>query len=136
MLCLLMGLLASCSLLLKKPSVKKYAPLEAYKYVLIGNEKSVMRGYDYAYSQRDDLQEILQGELMKRGFIILQEFRPELSSRTLLVNYAVSNKRDLSPSDYAIEVTLQFVSASSHNLVAVATAEGLDDIMTGELPLN
>jgi hypothetical protein len=67
--------------------------------------------------------DVISGILLKEGFIVLPELRPELAERTLIVNYGESGKRKRALW-YTIEVTIQFISAKSHTLICSSTAEG------------
>ena len=60
---------------------------------------------------------------MKNNFIILPEIKPELSDKTLIVNYGESGRRNRGLG-YTIEVTIQFISAKTHERVCTCTAEG------------
>ena len=71
--------------------------------------------------------------MAKNGFIRLPELKNELSEETLIINYGESGRRNTGMGGYTIEVTIQFVSAKSNELISSCTAEGqgqteVDDI--------
>ena len=61
--------------------------------------------------------------LMKKGFIIVPELKPENESHTIVVNYAETGRRNLNLG-YAIEITIQILSATDNSLLCTGTAEG------------
>lgn len=63
---------------------------------------------------------------MKRGFIIITEISDDIKDKTLIVNYGESGRRNVL-FGYTTEVTLQFISAGTKNLVCSSTAEGIGD---------
>jgi len=67
--------------------------------------------------------EIISGFLMKKGFIIVPELKPENESHTIVVNYAETGRRNLNLG-YAIEITIQILSATDNSLLCTGTAEG------------
>ena len=62
--------------------------------------------------------------LSKKGYIILNELDDRFRHETVIVNYGESNRRNFVLGGYTIEVTLQFISASTGELVCTTTAEG------------
>ena len=132
---------SSC-VVLKTPKVLTFESLNAYKYVYIPQTKEITKyvretsssatGGIYAnklntttVSQEKSFnpRDIIIGKLIKEGYVVLQTLEPELLSKTLIVNYAESGRRELM-FDFAIEVTIQFVSAETNNVVCITTAEG------------
>ena len=59
-------------------------------------------------------------------FVILKEKENDLINKTLIVNYGESGRRDVFWG-YTIEVTIQFLSANTNEVVCVTTAEGIGD---------
>ena len=53
----------------------------------------------------------------------MTELKPELADKTVIVNYGESGRRSLNLG-YTIEVTIQFVSYKSNELICTCTAEG------------
>jgi hypothetical protein len=130
----LMGILMNSCVVLKEPTVVKNDRIESYKYVFIpptNNSNSgtgkLFVGDHGAYSsirnKSTNPSDVIRGILIKEGFISLPELKPELMDQTLIVNYGESGKRDTGLG-YAIEITIQFISAKSDTLVSSCTAEG------------
>ena len=67
--------------------------------------------------------DVISGVLIKEGFIILPELKSELSNETLIVNYGESGRRNRGLG-YTIEVTIQFISAKTKQMICSCTAEG------------
>lgn len=125
--------LSSCRAL-KEPVVVLNAPIENYKYAFITPTKELTSSvggtfggpygiYGATSSKSINPSDIIAGELMKNNFIILPEIKPELSDKTLIVNYGESGRRNRGLG-YTIEVTIQFISAKTHERVCTCTAEG------------
>ena len=127
-------MLGSCAPL-RLPVIVKNAPIETFKYAYISPTKELTSSYGiyggqygiYGASMTTSVNpsDVISGELIKNGFIILSELKPELNNITLIVNYGESGKRDIGLGGYTIEVTIQFISAETHELVCSCTAEGL-----------
>lgn len=121
--------LSSCGL--NSPQVKVAMPLSQFQYAYIAPTGGVhssssvaIGGYTLPYSNSVNPRDLIAGHLSKRGFVIVPEVSPRYAKETLIVNYGESNKRELLVG-YALEVTIQFITADTNKLVAVATAEGL-----------
>ena len=111
---------------LKAPTIIKNESIEGYKYVCITPTKELSSsvGVNGMTTTRSvNPSDIIAGELIKRGFIIIPELKSELNDKTLIINYGESGRRN-NGFGYTIEVTLQFISASSNNMVCTCTAEG------------
>ena len=67
--------------------------------------------------------DVIAGVLIKEGLIILPELKSELSNETLIVNYGESGRRNRGLG-YTIEVTIQFISAETKQMICSCTAEG------------
>ena len=61
--------------------------------------------------------------MIKKGFTQIPNISPELASQTLIINYGESGRRNVGLG-YTIEVTLQILSAKTHEIVCISTAEG------------
>ena len=121
-------MLNGCSAL-KAPVVVKNRPMAGYKYVFIPQTKEVMsskgdtwNGQYVSTAQSVNPREIISGVLMKNGFVVLPELKSELNAKTLIVNYGESGRRRLGLGSVT-EVTIQFVSADTYELVSSCTAE-------------
>lgn len=126
-------LFCSCGSL-KAPVVIKNAPIENYRYAFVTPTKELTSSSGGAYgsvygiyssttSNSVNPSDVISGELIKNGFIILPELKSDLSSETLIVNYGESGRRNKGLG-YTIEVTIQFISADAHEVVCICTAEG------------
>jgi hypothetical protein len=129
-------LVSSCAIL--KPSIiTKNYPIEQYKYVVIQPTSSLTSGtggvyggqyglYGTSSSKSVNPSDVISGILLKEGFTILPEIKPELIDKTLLVNYGESGRRNVAGGlgGYTIEVTIKFTSAKSYETISSCTAEG------------
>ena len=124
----------SCTTLLP-PSTIKNSSTENYKYIYITPTKNLTSSaggvYGGAYgvygatrSKSVNPSDVISGLLTKKGFIRIPELKEELNDKTLIVNYGESGKRYTGLGGYTIEVTIQFVSGKSSELVSSCTAEG------------
>lgn len=127
-------LLTGCGSL-KAPVIVSNSSLEGYEYVYITPTKELTSsagdtyGGEYLVHGRTTTRsvnpsDVIAGSLIKKGFLVLPELEPELKSKTLIVNYGESGRRTKGLSGYTIEVTIQFISAETHELVCSCTAEG------------
>ena len=89
-----------------------------------GSTAIVVSGMVLPYSQSVNPRDVIAGMLSKKGYIILNELDDRFRHETVIVNYGESNRRNLGLGGYTIEVTLQFISASTGELVCTTTAEG------------
>lgn len=69
---------------------------------------------------------IISGILFKNGFVQVNEIKPDKAAETMIVSFGETGRRNVNLG-YSIEVTIQFVSASTQNLVCSCTAEGQGD---------
>jgi hypothetical protein len=126
-------LLYSCGPL-KPVTVVKNSHIENYKYIYISSTKSLTSSSGGVYGNQYGLYgsstsksvnptDVISGSLAKKGFIRLPELKNELSDKTLIINYGESGRRNRG-FGYTIEVTIQFVSAKTNELISSCTAEG------------
>lgn len=126
-------MLNSCGAL-KTPVIVRNAPMEGYRYVFITPTKELTSSVGGTYGGQYGIygstttksinpSDVISGELIKKGFIILPELKSELNDKTLIVNYGESGRR-IRGLGYTIEVTIQFISAETYELVCSCTAEG------------
>lgn len=127
LLCIIM--LSGCRAL-KTPVVVKNKPTEAYKYAYITPTKELTSSaggiygiYGSTVTKSVNPSDIISGELIKAGFIVIPELKPELNDKTVIVSYGETGKHNRG-FGYTIEVTIQFISAESHEMVWTCTAEG------------
>lgn len=106
-----------------------------YKYFCIGQTGNYTGSID-AYSNQYGIfggetkntnpSANIAGILFKNGFIQVNEVNPENANETMFVNFAETGRRNVNLG-YSIEVTIQFVSASTQQLICSCTAEGQGD---------
>jgi len=66
---------------------------------------------------------IISGIMFKNGYIQVNEIRPEVAKETMIVNFGETGRRNVNLG-YSIEVTIQFISASTLRPICSSTAEG------------
>ena len=126
-------MLGSCTPL-RLPVIVKNAPIETYKYAYISPTKELTSSsggtyggqygiYGSSTTKSVNPSDVIAGELIKEGFIIVPELKSELSNETLIVNYGESGRRNRGLG-YTIEVTIQFISAETKQMICSCTAEG------------
>lgn len=126
-------MLGSCAPL-RLPVIVKNAPIETFKYAYISPTKELTSSSGGTYSGQYGIygssttksvnpSDVISGVLIKEGFIILPELKSELSNETLIVNYGESGRRNRGLG-YTIEVTIQFISAKTKQMICSCTAEG------------
>lgn len=131
-------ILGACSL--REPSVikhtweKGYKSVLLYKYAYIRPTGSLTSGLGTVYNSGNNIygsatirsvnpSEIIAGNLMQKGFIILPVIDPDLLDDTVIVSYGETGRRMVG-FGYAIEVTIQFISAETNGKVCTCKAEG------------
>lgn len=121
--------LTSCGSL-RPATVTRHSSLEGYRYAYINSTSTKVGSAGYFYNgmgasetKSTNPSEIISGFLMKKGFIIMPELKPENESHTIVVNYAETDRRNLNLG-YAIEITIQILSATDNSLLCTGTAEG------------
>ena len=133
-----------CSLLffsscasLQPAVVTRHTPLDGYRYVYItptsgltSSSGGVYGGtygvYGSTQSRSVNPSDIIAGYMMRKGYVQVPEIKPELASQTLIINYGETGRRSVFWG-YTIEITLQFLSAQSHEVVCTSTAEGMGE---------
>ena len=127
-------LMSSCAL--KKPITVRNAPIETYHYAYIPPTQQLTSGGTYGgqygvygVTKSVNSADIMAGALIKQGFVILPEVKQELAAETLIVNFSQSGRRNIWGGlwGYTLEVTIQFISAQTHQVICTCTAEGLGD---------
>lgn len=78
--------------------------------------------------------DVITGILIRKGYVILPEIKPELTRETLLVNYGESGRRSRGLG-YTTEVTIRFISAGTRQTVYSCTAEGEGETETDGIRL-
>ena len=126
-------LLSGCAIL-EEPKIIKYSDIHKYKYVVISNTGSLTSStgavfgnqygvYGGTTTQSVNPGSVIEGTLLKKGFTSINEIKPEIVSKTLIVKYGQSGKRDVGLG-YTLEVTISFINAKTYENVYTCTAEG------------
>jgi hypothetical protein len=119
---------------LKPVLTTKTESLSNYKYVLltptstINSGSGITVGSQFIYtSTSTNPIDVIYGFLSKEKFSRIPELRPEVLNETLIVNYGETGRRMIPwrLGAYTIEVTIQFLSASTYKSVGSCTAEGI-----------
>lgn len=129
-------LLSSCASL-RPATYTGNTSLVGYKYAYItptsglssssggvyGNEFGI---YDTTVSKSINPSDVISGILMKNGYILLPEIEDNIRDRTVIVNYGETGRRNILGGlfGYTIEVTIQILSADTHEVLCTCTAEG------------
>lgn len=119
---------------LRTPVIVKNAPVEMFKYAYISPTKELTSSAGSTYGGQYGIygssttksvnpSDIIAGILIPKGYVILPEIKPELAKETLIVNYGESGRRNRGLG-YTIEVTIQFISADTNQMICSCTAEG------------
>ena len=119
---------------LKDAEVTKTKDLNEYRYIIVNSTETlnssvgaIVYGGGYFLTGKSvNPGDVISGYLIKKGFVILKEKENDLINKTLIVNYGESGRRDVFWG-YTIEVTIQFLTANTNEVVCVTTAEGIGD---------
>ena len=116
---------------LQPATVMKNDDMNNYQYLIINGTTSLtsgtgqtINGIYYSESKSVNPRDVISGYMAKKGFIILSETDAALLNKTLIVNYGESGRRDVFWG-YTTEVTIQFISPETKQLVFSSTAEGI-----------
>lgn len=114
--------LGSCASM-RTPDVVKTEPIDQYKYAYVAPTEKLTSG------SKDDMRtvnprDVIAGTLMKSGFVVLPELKPELKSQTLVINYGETDRVGGS----TIEIMIQFLSAETNKMVGSCSAYGKESI--------
>lgn len=133
LVCGLILLTGGCSIwkwILAEPVVKIYTPIEPYKYVVVPSTGELKSYFNNVSKKEGEVEkrtvyesvcpsDVVAGVLLKHGFVRLPSVKPEWAGETLIVNYGESGG-----DNGIVEVTIQFVSAQTYEVVALCTADG------------
>lgn len=119
---------------LKIPVIVKNAPIETFKYAYISPTKELTSSTGSTYGGQYGIygssttksvnpSDVIAGILIQKGYVILPELNLELAKETLIVNYGESGRRNRGLG-YTIEVTIQFISAYTHEMVLLLHRRG------------
>lgn len=130
---LIMSMTMFSCVTLQPASVQRNGQLSNYTYFIINPTETLTSGqgntYDGIYSSVNKTvnpSDVIRGYLIKKGLVVLAEPQGDLLTQTLIVNYGESGRRNVGLG-YTIEVTIQFISASSNQVIFLTTAEGIGD---------
>ena len=120
----------SCTPLRPATSIKN-GSITNFKYIYITPTNSLtsstgatIGGQYYSTIKTVNPSDVISGILTREGLIKLPEIKPEFAEETFIINYGESGRRDTGLGGYAIEVTIQFISAKNNVLICSCTAEG------------
>ena len=128
-------IISSCVAILRPVSVQQNSTLDGYKYIYITPSSAITSTtggvYGGSYGIYGSTQtksispcDIIAGIMIKKGFTQVTKIYPEFTPQTLIINYGESGRRYVGLG-YTIEVTLQMLSAKTHEIVCTSTAEGI-----------
>lgn len=131
------GLIAGCATVLRDPVVRKNEPINQYRYALVSKTAGLSASSGAVYGDRAGIfgssssktlspGAVIEGILLKKGLMTVDEVHPESIDKTLLVRYGESGRRDINGGmgGYTLEVTIVLVSAKTSNIVYSCSAEG------------
>lgn len=135
---LLMCIFLSSCFALKEPTITRCMDIANYQYFLVSETgekagaRSAVYGNQYGVyggggTKSVNPADIITGTLIKNGYVKLIEISPELLDNTMIVNYGESGKRMLGIWGYTLEVTIQFISAKTKEVICTCTAEGVGE---------
>lgn len=122
---------------------KKFGDISAYKYAVIGQTSTLSSGagsgagvvgfglpggasISGSVSKSINPSDVIAGIFMKKGFIVLDSVSDDgaKKAKTLLVRYGQGDSRSVLATDIVLDVTIQILDASSHDLLFTCSAEG------------
>ncbi len=117
------GFLTGCAMP-RVPTVQMNKDLRAYSYVYIPATQPVQETLEQKIESVNP-RDLIAGAFAKKGFIILPSVDERFRTKTLMVSYGESGRRNVVLGlGYAIEITIQLISAETGEWVATTTAEG------------
>lgn len=132
--------------ILKEPEITKRENIDQYSFVVLPKTNSLSSGtggvygnqygvYGGASSKEINPSHVIEGILLKRGLVSTDAVKTGSESKTLLVKYGESGRRDVAGGlgGYTLEVTIALISAKTNSVVYSCVAEGqgateVDDI--------
>ena len=117
--------LISCAVKYQPVSVSQRQSFNNYQYVFVDPYSS-----HGTYSSLGC--DMLEGLLMKKGFVVLSynqylNLSPSMARSTMIVRYGAGRNRSVGFGGYTTNVTLQFLSAVTNDLICICTAEGMGE---------
>ena len=118
-------------------SIQRKTSLDGYKYFYTIHTSQLSSGSGFvsggqygafggSSSKSVNPSDVISGYMMKQGFIRLEALDEQMLNETLIIAYGESGRHFLGLG-YAIEVTLQFLDASSNTIVLTSTAAGMGE---------
>ena len=115
---------SSCSAL-KTPVIVRNAPIEGYRYVFITPTKELTSStggtyggqygiYGASTTKSVNPSDVISGELIKNGFVVLPELKSELNNKTLIVNYGESGRRKINQYTRYLTICVLILQAPSY----------------------
>ena len=128
---------------LKEPIITKNEKVDNYEYVVIpatstlNSSTGVVAGGQYGVYGGSTSKEInpgslIEGILLKRGIISVDEIRPDIIDKTLIAKYGESGRRAVFWG-YTLEVTIVLIDANTNETVYSCTAEGIGSTETDDI---
>jgi hypothetical protein len=111
--------------------------LDGYKYfyMIPTGDKSGTTGavysngygaYGTTHQKSTNPADVISGYLIKQGYIRVAELPSLFPEETFIVNYGESGRRSLGAwRGYTLEVTIQFISVSTNEVLCTVSGEGL-----------
>jgi len=122
---------------LEAPKITRHDDIKKYQYVAISSTGTLNSGagavfgnqygvYGGTTSKSINPGSVIEGILLKKGYTSINEIKPEIAHKTLVVKYGQSGKRDVAGGlgGYTLEVTISFINAKTYENVYSCTAEG------------
>lgn len=103
----------------------KYAyirPTNPITYSTQGSYDKVNKVYTPSTVESLNPADLIDGNMMKRGFVILPEIDPKLIDQTVVVNYGESGDRQAFLV-HTTEITIQILSASTNEILTLCVVE-------------
>ena len=131
--CVCLSIIFTSCYTLKSPIINQISSLDDYTYFYVTPTQDLtssagvtISGQYYSSSKTVNPSDLISGYLIKQGYVRIPTIEDDKKHKTFIVNYGESGRRNLFLA-YSIEVTMQFISASNHNIICVTTAEGVGD---------
>ncbi len=142
----LLSVFTSACAILKDPEITTRGDVGQYSFVVLPKTSSLSSSSGAVYGNQYGLyggssskeinpSHVIEGLLLKRGLVSTDSVSPGAESKTLLVKYGESGRRDVAGGlgGYTLEVTIALISVESNKVVYSCVAEGqgsteVDDI--------
>ena len=136
---ILFVLISSGCTTLNPPEITKRNDIGKYSFVHLPNTTKVSASsgslygvssggvYGFTESKEINLSNIIEGVLLKKGFISVDTIDKDIEGKTLIVRYGESGKREILGGlvGYTLEVAITIVTAETNEIVYSCVAEGI-----------